>query len=802
MWQSLVNARRRLAARPGHSLLAIGILSLGLLAAMYLFGSLNSMLLRPLPFPDAERLVAVGWSDPGRLDEVGSLSAPDWLALRGRLAMFDLVATDAGAATVNLGHGEQVKRHSGAFIDERLLPLFSVQPLLGRTFSAADDRAGAPLTLLIGEHLWRNELAADPDIIGTVVRANGEPATVIGVLPGNFAYPRDQQAWLPRRLAIDDGLPVVITARLAPGIGLQQARTQLAALTSALAGELSGSRDGAMLNLIPLQHRFVNTTTRQALWMVFSAGLLVLLLACVNVANLQLAAMLPRRRELAVRSALGAGHRHLLGDLLAESLLIAGIATVLAALANDVLGRFSAARMIESGMQIPFFVDFAYDWRDLLFFPALALGSCLLAGLIPALRAAGTDAREAMNEGARGSQGGFFVRVSRWLVVGQIALTVVLLVGAAMFLHGSAGMLAFDTGSRVDGRQVLTARVGLFDAGYPGHAERLAYFEQVRQRLEAQPQIEAASIGNAIPGWSNAGVQDIQAEGAARPAGGHDSAIVAQVDDGFAQVYGLRLVEGRFFDGRDTADSEPVAVIDVRAAQRLWPDGQALGRRLVLDPDEAAPQRRTVVGIVDNLHLTPVENRPRPTVLFPFTQVPTRFATIAVRSRGEAAGLVPLLAATLRAVDPDTPAYFVQTQEQALRQGRIGSVILTEVFAGVGLVALLLAAAGLYGVLAFFVEQRTREIGIRRAIGSDRIGVVGLVFRRLVGHVLAGLLIGIGIALPWSALLANPAFNTRAYDPLIFASTIALVLTVAVIAALVPLRRALRVDPVTALRHD
>ncbi|MFA7541641.1 MAG: FtsX-like permease family protein, partial [Lysobacterales bacterium] len=700
-----------------------------------------------------------------------------------------------------ISHGQQVRRYSGALIDAGLLPLFSVQPLLGRMFSAADDQAGAAPSLLIGEHTWRNDFAADPDILGRVVRANGEPATIIGVLPGSFTYPRDQQAWMPRRVSADDGLAVEVTARLAPGVSLAQARTQLLALTSTLSGELAGSRDGGMLNVIPLQHRFVNQTTRQALWMVFAAGLLVLLLACVNVANLQLAAMLPRRRELAVRSALGAGRRHLLGDLLAEALVMAAIATVLAAVGNDLLGRFYSARMVESGMNIPFFIDFGYDWRDVLFVPVLALASCLLAGLIPALRAAGTDAREAMADGARGSQGGFFARVSRWLVVGQIALTVVLLVGAAMFVHGSIGMLGFDTGSRVDGRQVLTARVGLFDAGYPTDADRIAYFEQVRERLSAQPQVLAASVGNAIPGWSNGGVKDIVAQGAQKPAGGHDTAYVAQVDDAFAQVYGLRLLEGRFFDGRDQPDSLPVAVIDARAAQRLWPDGRALGQRLVLDPEEDPPQVRTVVGIVDKLHLTPVENRARPTVLFPFRQVPSRFATIAIRSHGDAAGLSPLLAATLRQIDPDTPAYWLQTQEQTVRQGRVGSVILTEVFVGVGLLALLLAAAGLYGVLAFFVEQRTREIGIRRAIGSDRVGVVGLVFRRLSGHLLAGLGIGVAIALPWSALLANPSFNTRAYDPLIFASTIALVLAVAVVSALVPLRRALRVDPVTALRH-
>lgn len=796
------NAWRRLAGRPGHTVLSIGILSLGLLAALFLFGSVNSMVLRPLPFPDAERLVAVGWSDARRPDEVGGLNTRQWLAIQDALPMFDKVAVEGGPATVNISHGDGVKRYNGAIIDHRLLPLLSLQPLLGRAFNEADDRPGAPLTVLLGENVWRNEFAADPSVIGRVVRSNGESATVIGVLPAWFTYPFDQEVWIPRRLALDDGLGTQVLARLAPGVTLEQARLGLAELTRRMGDGLLGSHDDATLNAIALQHRFVDEVTRHILWMMFAAGLLVLLLACVNVANLQLAAMLPRRRELAVRSALGAGRGRLLRELMAEAMVMAAVATVLAVIGNDLLGRLFIGQMNDTGLTLPFFVDFAYDWRDLLVVPVLAFATCLLAGLIPAMRAAGTDAQDALRDGSKGSHGGVFSRIARVLVIGEIALTVILLVGAAMFVRGINGMMQFDHGAHTDPQSVLTARVGLFENDYPTAADHLRYFERVGEVLRADPQVLEASVGTGMPGWNSGGSEDVVAEGAPRPAGGHVEAAVSFVDPAFATVYGIPLREGRFFNDADRVDSQAVAVIDARAAQRLWPDRPALGQRMVVDPDGSQPRTVTVAGIVDNLHMRPVNSSPRPSVLLPFAQSPTRFASLAVHLNGDAAAFAPRLVEALRKVDPHTPAYWVQTHADNIRQGRAGAVVMTQMFAAVGVLTLILAAAGLYGVLAFSVEQRTREIGIRRAIGSNRVGVAGLVFRRVVGQLGIGLGIGVAIALPWSALLANPAFHTRAYDPLIFVGTIGLILLVALVSAVVPLRRALRVDPMVALRQD
>lgn len=797
------NAWRRVRARPGHSALAIGILSIGLLATMFLFGSINVMVLRPLPFPEAERLVRVGWMQPLRSAELDALSTQDWLTLRDSLQMFDRIAVDSGPATINLARDAGVKRYSGAIIDAELPSLLGARPVLGRAFDDEDDRSGAPLAVLIGERTWRNDFDADPAIIGRAIRANGEAATIVGVMPAWFTYPAGQEAWIPRRLAPGDDRSNQLTARLAPGVSLQQAQSRLAELGRTLGSQLEGTADGSVLGVRPLHHSFVDETTRYMLWMMFGAGVLVLLLACMNVANLQLASILPRRRELAVRSALGANRGRLIRELMAEAFLLASLATVLAAIGNDMLGRAFASSMQTSGLELPFFVDMGYDWRDFLFVPVVAFLSCLLAGLIPALRAGGTHAQEALRNGNKGSHDGFFARVSRGLVIAEIALTVVLLVGAAMFIRGIDGMIRFDLGTSADAESVISGRVGIFETDYPRGVDQVRFFEGVVERLRQDPQVLAVSAASGQPGWNSGGGVELLPEGQAKPERGHVLADIAHTDAGFADVYGLRLREGRFFDSRDGADSTPVVIVDRRVADRLWPNRSPLGQQLVLNPDSETNRRtHSVVGVIDSLHLRPLNASRRGSVLVPMAQSPVRFATIAARVQGDAEAFAPSLARAVRDVDADVPAYWLRTQAESARLGRAGAVVLTQMFVIVGVLTLILAAAGLYGVMTFSVEQRTREIGIRRAIGADGNGVAGLVFRRVVRQLALGLAIGIGLALPWSALLANPALNTRAYDPVIFVGVVTLVVVVTALAALAPLSRALRVDPMAALRHE
>jgi len=370
-----------------------------------------------------------------------------------------------------------------------------------------------------------------------------------------------------------------------------------------------------------------------------------------------------------------------------------------------------------------------------------------------------------------------------------------------MFVRGIEGMLRLDVGTDANPTHILTGRVGVFPHQYPTGQDQARFFERVAATLRDDPQVLAASSSTAVPGSASGGSEAVIAEGQARSADNFVEADIASVDPAFADVYGLRLVAGRFVDTRDNADSVSVAVVDASMVQRLWPDRDPLGQRLRYGRGDDAPVL-TVVGVVDHLRLRRADDQSRPIVLRPMSQAPTRFATVAVRLSGDAAAFAPALADAVRRVDADTPAYWVRTQAEAIRLGRVGPVLLTQIFSGVGMLALVLAAAGLYGVLSFSVEQRTRELGIRRAVGARASGIINVVARRVGWQIGVGLAIGVALGLPWSAVLADPALNTQGYDPAIFGSVIALIVAVALIAAVAPLRRALRVDPLIALRHE
>lgn len=795
------NALRRLLQRPGYSAVALLVLSLGLGAMLFTLDSVIHMVLKPLPFPHAERLVTLGHARASS-NWLGDMDSADFLRLRDELRSIDGMGAYANlTANLSPGGGAMPQRHDGVAFDRAMFDLLGVQPVLGRSFSAADDEPGAPTVALISHRVWRQDFAADPSVLGRSVQLNGKPATLIGVMPEGFHFPRIGDVWVPRRMAVDDDWPVEVVARLAPGVSIDQFRAELEALATRLGAELRGARDQRELRSAPLAHRFVSESTRGVLWMMFGAGALVLVLACINIANLQLVQGLSRRRELALRAALGAGRASLLRELLCESLILSLLATLLG-LALAVIGGDLVMRVFIANEEHPaYWIQSGLDPWLVVAGAAAALLTTLCAGLWPALQASRSDAQAVLRDGERGSDSGF-ARLVRGLVVMEIALTVVLLVGAGVFLRGLNGMLAVEVGSRVDPDSVLTGRTGAFAEFFPTPAEQVAFFERVVARLREDPRVVDASAATALPGFAGGGNETVAAVGAAMPADGYLEAEHARVDDYFLATWDIPLLAGRFFDGRDRADSDPVAVIDEALAQRLWPGLDPLGQRLQVNPQRERVEVLTVVGVVAALHLDRVENRRNPGYLVPLRQQPSNFTTLAVRARGDASALAPLLAEAVRAEQPDTAVYWVRTQAQALRMGRLGIAILTQVFATVGLLALILAATGLYGVLSFTVAQRRREIGIRRAVGAGHVRIAGMVGSRLGLQVGIGLGLGLLLAVPWSLLLAATLPAVQGGQSLLLALAAVLVIGVALLAAAVPLRRALEVDPLVALRAE
>lgn len=800
MWMELRNGLRQLSRRSAHSALIVAVLATGLGATLFVLVVIDALVLRPMPFPDGERLVQIGESDhnaPGFLDPMNS---QDLLDLRAGLTRFDAIESYAGA-TLNLADGERVERYDGQFVSGGLFALVGVEAQLGRTLNAADDRPGAPLRVVISDRVWRQRFGAAPDVLGRPVRVNLQPAEIVGVMPPGFTFPYISDVWTAARYAHgqpieQQGEPDVI-ARLRPGASLDEAVLELQTLWQRLQAQSPETRRDVHLGAQPAAHRFVNPHTRTIVSVLLVAALSVLLVACANVANLQLAQLSRRSRELALRAAIGAGRGRLLAALLAETLVLSLVATALALAIAHWAGVQAMRTFVEAGDSPAYWIDFALTPRVAAFGIAIAVLSTVAAGLVPGLRASGFELHRTIVDNGRAGAGAS--RVARGLIVAQVAFSCVLLIGAGMAWRQLDARSRHDLGIDAPAAALLTARIGIFPEQYPTGAEQVAFFERIGERVRAEPGVHAATVAETMPGLMS-GHSEVLIEGR-DPNAPREEVARAAIDDGFAATYGLRAIAGRLPDARDRADSLPVAVVDQRFADRYWPGQDPLQRRFKLGQDPASPWT-TVVGVVRNLTLEDVDDDPQPSVLLPMRQAPVRFATIAVRLDGDAAAFAPRLAELAREIDPDTPLYWVRTLDAALAADRVGDRFLTLLFGVFGLVGLLLAGAGLFGVLAQVVQARTREIGVRRAIGASGRQVVSVVAGDSARLVLIGLALGLGLGLPWAMLLAQTSLGLDPFDPLIFGSVGALVLLAGVVAVLLPTRRALGIAPSEALRSE
>jgi len=792
-------AVRRIRSKPSQSGLVVAILGAGLGAVLFVLTLVNALIVEPLPYEAADRLVAIGAKRDSGIG-IGSMRSFDYRRLQGELRSFDAMGV-YHVLPVSITRGKTTTQLTATALSQSVLPMLGATPLIGRGFVAEEDREGAPLTLLISERVWRTQFNADPGINGQLVQANGEPAIVVGVLPAGFGFPFISDVWMPVRMPATGSTGVDVVARLAPGVSAKQAADELETVTRNLGAELEADRIGREYIIKALSYRFVNESTRGLIWLMLGASLLVLLLACANVSNLHLVETLNRRRELALRNALGAGTARLVRQQFAECLLLSLAAAAVALILAQLGGLWIKSMYASTDAPTPLYLDFSVDVRVL----ALALGAALLttlvSGLLPAWRAAGSNLQGVLREGEHGSSAGRLGQASRLLVVFEVVLTVVLLIGAGTFISGLDRLLALDLGTRAAPDSVLTARIDLFPERYPDPRQRVRLLERLSERINAHPTVLSASLGTTVPGAALGSHEEIGAVGMPEPPGGYPRAQMGAVDPRFMETYDVSLVAGRFIEMRDDPDSLPVAVVDQRLARRLWGERDPVGLTLALNPNKPSPDRVRIIGVVDNLHLDKATEPPLPSVLVPLAQHPPESVFVSVRARGQPEAFASTLSALVRAESPDVPVYAVRTQAAAIDLTRTGVVLLTRIFTGVGLIALLLAATGLYGVLAYTVRLRTREIGIRRAIGASSGHIVGDVLRRIAGQLGWGLGIGLVLAVPWSLALQNPGLQTQGLDLKVFASVLATILLAVATASLVPIWRALRVDPADALRH-
>lgn len=796
----LLAAARSLWRSPGFTLTTVAMLSIGIGLAIYMFGAIQSYLLRELPFPDAAELVHIEYADSRTQSDSIEVPLGDFLDWRSELRHVQGIEAFA-LGTINLSSDEdRPERYDGAFVSAGSFRTLGVSPMLGPGFQEGDDRYGAPATVVIGHGLWQQRFNGDPDIVGKTLRVNSQPAQVVGVMPQGFAFPFNNAVWAP--LMAPSRLPprgrqqsVEVFARLAQGSSMAEASAELDAALAQIEQADTDTPVADRVVVKPYNEEFVGRA-RQTIGAMFLAVLLVLAIACLNVANLMIARGAQRRRESAIRSAIGASRARLVMLALNEALLIALAAVIIGSTLALIGGQATMDAIRTSANPPPYWMTvYRFDASSALFATAVAAVVVLLAGLWPAWRSARVAQADGMKEGGRSTG----TRLGNGLTIVEIALCMVLLVCAGLTIR--AVIERQNLPLAYEAKQVLSGRVGLFEGDYPDLGEVLQFTDSLRQRLAALPGVEAAGITSSLPMAGSAG-DYISIEGAVGTAESPRPVVMTvSADPGFFTALSIPLQRGRLFDGRDASDAPPVAVVSEVFAQRFWPDGDALGKRFRLGERGRESDWIEIVGVIPHIPHNS-GNLEVGALYLPFAQKPTRFFSPVLRVSGEPLALAESVRATVVDLDRNLPVYFLRTLDEWAAIAAFNQRLMAALFSLFGAFAVLLAAAGLYAVLAYQVSLRVREIGVRRALGANDGGIARLVLSQGIGKLGVGVGIGLVLAFGFAQLLSGLLFGVSALDPVTYLGVIVILALVTLCASLLPTRRALRVAPIVALRQE
>jgi putative ABC transport system permease protein len=778
---------------------ALGI-GIGLTAFMF---SMVRAVVGALPFPDAGQLVHLGADNPRPGHGFTPMHVPDVLEWQRRQRSFAGMAAYDNT-TMTLSGDERPERYDGAFVTANTFALLRVRPLLGRDFAAGEDAPHAAAVAILSYDLWQTRFGGDPRILGRTVRVDSLPRTVIGVMPPGFLFPLREKLWLP--LALDPAAPrgddqdaLDVVARLADGVSLARAQAEMGAVSRALASEQAARYRDFVAVVKPFTASYVENDV-PAIYTALAAVAFLLLLACANVASLMMARASRRTRELAIRSALGAGRGRVLGQLLIESLLLsAGGALLGVGLAVTATRWFMGAVIAHNPP--PFWIRLALDPLFLLFTLGLTVVAGLIAGLVPALQASKVDVNDVLKEEGRGAGGLRVGRFSRLIVSFEVAASCVLLVGAGLMMKSVVRAHALPLG--FDHARLLTARVSLGAAPYAAPARRAAFVERLLRNLDGSPGLQSAAATSTLP-TDGAPEEHFAIEGRSY-AGGRELPLThaAAISPGYFKTLGSALPRGRDFAAGDRAGAPPVAIVNQSFARREWPGQDPLGRRLRL---QGPPQPwRTVVGVVPDLRMNPLfgDDRYRPQgVYVPLAQDPPPRFSLVARTAGEPLAMTPVVRRQVNAMDADLPIYFVYSMDEVLSRNAFVFTFYAALFGLFGAAALLLGAVGIFGVMSFAVSQRRQEIGIRIALGARRGDVVGLVVRQGTAQLAWGLAAGLPLAWVVSRVLAATLFEVEPGDPQVFAGVSLVLAAVALVSCLLPAQRAAEVDPQIAIQSQ
>ena len=791
---------RQMVATPSFALIAIATLALGIGATTAIFSTVNAVVLRPLPVPGADRLVELYevWRDAGR----GNMSAGNFVDMAAEQQSFSALTAVSGAS-MTLARDEGAERVVGVRASAGFFEVWGVPPQIGRVFGAAEDQPGREQVVVLSHRFWTRQFGADRGILGKSITLDGRPHEVIGVMPESFDFTADAEAlWVPiaftpERRAMHDEHFLTVYGRLRDGVSLQQANDQLSVIAKGLRERFP--KDNAERDLISasLMESFVGDY-RQRLFVLLGAVAFVLLIACGNVSNLLLARGAARARELAVRSALGAGQGRLIRQLFTESFVL----SLAAAIVGVGLARGFVALLVAYGPAgVPRLEQTHLDLAAVTFAVTLAIVSSLVFGLVPAWRASKADINSTLKEGVRGAGGrGARDLVRSTLIAAEVALALILLVGAGLLIRSAIETQRVPTG--FDARGVFSGRFSLPVTKYQSAASVLQATQAIEAETAAIPGVRRAAIASNVPGvgtFSNGLVP----EGEAPELRNVRQSMARFVSPGYFEAMGLPIVRGRGFSDADRAGGLLVMVVNQTLAQRLWPNQDPIGRRVNGSAPDGA---KTVIGVVQDVRWRGPAGGVDPEFYQPVAQLnemawdwTRRSLFVIARTGGDPAALAPGVRRAMARVDPGVPLFGVRSMEERMALTLETARFNTMLLAALGLVGLVLAAVGIYGVISYFAAQRTSEIGIRLALGATRGNVLRLVVRQAAVPVGVGVVLGaLGAALAARAIAAQ-LVNVRPNDPVTFAAVAAILAVVALLAALIPARRAASLDPTRAL---
>ena len=804
---------RSLLKHPGFVITITLILALGIGANSTIFSVVNAVLMRPLPYEAPDRIVMIWETNQSKAVTRSIVSPANFLDWREQNHVFEHLAAFRFWYYTVTGAGDP-ERYQGARVSAGFFPLLGIKPEFGRNFGPEEEQVGRDHVVILSHALWQSRFGGDRNIIGQLLTIDGEPFTIIGILPANFRFTRvlnaELELWMPisfapQQLTREDR-SIIVYGRLKQGVPLSQAQAEMDGITHRLEQEYPKTNSGWAAQVNNLQDQAIQPVRPTLLILMVVVGF-VLLIACANVANLLLTRATARQKDIAIRLALGSSHSRLMRHLLIESLLLAllgGAAGLLLAYWGiNVLNVILPDR-------VPHLEKFSLDLRVLGFTLVVSLLVGVIVGLIPGLQASRLNLSETLKEGGRAlSEAPSRRRLRNLFVILEVTLTVPLLISAGLMLRSSLLLQNIDRGINL--KNVLTMQISLPKAKYSTAQQTATFYRRALQRIQSEPGVQSASAVNFLPLTNLGDATSLTIEGGNPPPPGQEITVSYRViDQNYFRTMGIPLLRGRYFTEQDNDESHGVVMIDQTMARRYWPDEDPVGRRLQPQfPAAKVPWRPessnnwlTIVGVVEDVKEDGLNDQTSAEIYLPYLQNPSSLMNLLVRSTSDPLRLVASVRSQVLAVDGDQPVYNIMTMENVFSQSLAEPQVITSLLATFAAVALILAAIGVYSVMSYSVAQRTHEVGVRMALGAQQRHVLRMILGQGLKLVLVGVVIGVTTAFAVTRVVSNLLFGVTATDPAIFVAVPLLLVVIAILASYLPARRALKVDPIIALRNE